>query len=85
MGWIVLHDGGVSEFLVTYLDAIDERLLAYLDEDDELRLDTVRRMRFYATALLDGSITPAAVVEEWTDWFSLARPSWPPTCPKMSR
>ena len=72
MGWIVLHDGGVSEFLVTYLDAIDERLLAYLDEDDELRLDTVRRMRFYATALLDGSITPAALGEDWADFYDLA-------------
>jgi hypothetical protein len=27
----------VSEFLVAYLDAIDERLLDYLDEEDELR------------------------------------------------
>jgi hypothetical protein len=29
----------VSEFLVIYLDSIDERLLDYLDQDDELRPD----------------------------------------------
>ena len=29
----------VSNFLVVYLDSIDERLLEYLDEDDELKLD----------------------------------------------
>jgi hypothetical protein len=28
----------VNDFLVTYLDSIDERLLEYLDEDDELSL-----------------------------------------------
>jgi hypothetical protein len=26
----------VSDFLVVYLDSIDERLLEYLDEDDEV-------------------------------------------------
>ena len=31
------HDGPVSDFLVTYLGAIDERLLDYLDEDDVVR------------------------------------------------
>jgi hypothetical protein len=29
----------VNDFLVSYLDAIDERLLEYLDDDDELKLD----------------------------------------------
>jgi hypothetical protein len=29
--------GSVSEFLVVYLDSIDERLLDYLDEEDELQ------------------------------------------------
>jgi hypothetical protein len=61
----------MSEFLVVYLDSIDEHLLDYLDEDDELRLDTVRRLRYYTTALLDGSITPAALAEDWDDWFVL--------------
>ena len=28
----------MNDFLVTYLDSIDERLLEYLDEDDELSL-----------------------------------------------
>ena len=62
----------MNEFLVIYLDSIDERLLEYLDEDEELRLDTVRRLRFYTTALLDGSITPAALSEHWPDWYLLA-------------
>ena len=34
----------MSDFLVVYLDSIDERLLEYLDEDDELRLDAVQRL-----------------------------------------
>ena len=66
------QDGTVNDFLVTYLDSIDDRLLEYLDEDEELRLDTVKRLRFYTTALLDGSITSAAVAEDWPDWFHLA-------------
>jgi hypothetical protein len=64
----------VSEFLVLYLDSIDEALLEYLDEDDELRLDVVKRLRFYASALLDGSITASAVAEDWEDWFD--SPVW---------
>jgi hypothetical protein len=64
--------GTVNEFLVAYLDAIDERLLAYLDEDEELRLGTVDRMRSYTAALLDGSLNPVAVAEDWPDWFDLA-------------
>jgi len=27
--------GPVNDFLVTYLDSIDEQLLEYLDDDDE--------------------------------------------------
>jgi len=64
----------VNDFLVSYLDAIDERLLEYLDDDDELKLDTVQRMRFYTSALLDGSLSPDHVVEDWPDWFQLAPP-----------
>lgn len=63
--------GSVSEFLLVYLDSIDERLLDYLDEDDELRPEVVRRLRYYASALLEGSITPAAVAEDLADWFDL--------------
>ena len=63
------QDGPVSEFLVVYLDSIDERLLDYLDEDEELRLEVVKRLRYYATALLEGSI---------------ARPRWPRTGPTGS-
>jgi len=38
------HDGPVSDFLVTYLDSIDEQLLEYLDEDEELKLEAVQRL-----------------------------------------
>jgi len=65
------HDGPVSDFLVVYLDSVDERLLEYLDEDDELKLDAVQRLRFYTSALLVGSITPMHVVEDWLDWYAL--------------
>ena len=61
----------MSDFLVVYLDSVDERLLEYLDEDDELKLDAVQRIRFYTTALLDGSITPDHVLEDWPDWYQL--------------
>ena len=62
----------MNDFLVTYLDTIDERLLDYLDGDDELQLDAVQRLRFYASALLAGSITPKHVEEDWPDWYHLA-------------
>ncbi len=65
--------GSVSEFLVVYLDSIDERLLDYLDEDEELRPEAVKRLRYYASAMLEGSITPAAVAEDWEDYFDLAQ------------
>ena len=63
----------VSEFLVVYLDAIDEALLDYLDENDELHPEVVKRLRYYASAMLEGSITPAAVAEDWDDWFDLTQ------------
>jgi hypothetical protein len=63
----------VNEYLVVYLDSIDERLLDYLDEDEELRLDVEQRLRYYRSALLEASITPAAVAEDWADWFDLTR------------
>src|ERR1035438_2114414 len=64
--------GSVNDFLVSYLDSIDERLLEYLDEDEELELDAVQRLRFYTSALLEGSITPDHVMEDWPDWYQLA-------------
>ena len=65
------HDGPVSDFLVVYLDSIDEQLLEYLDEDDELKLDAVKRLRFYTSALLEGSISPDHVMEDRPDWYQL--------------
>ncbi|MGP8064484.1 MAG: hypothetical protein ACLP5O_18295 [Acidimicrobiales bacterium] len=61
----------MNDFLFTYLDSIDERLLEYLDEDDELKLDAVQRLRFYTSALLEGSISPDHVWEDWPDWYQL--------------
>lgn len=63
----------MSEFLVVYLGSIDERLLDYLDEKDELRPEVVKRLPYYTSALLEGSITPAAVSEDWADWFDLTQ------------
>jgi hypothetical protein len=74
--------GSVNDFLVTYLDSIDEQLLEYLDEDEELKLDAVLRLRFYTSALLEGSISPDHVMEDWPDWYQLTPPSWPPTAPR---
>jgi hypothetical protein len=65
------NDGLVNDFLVVYLDSFDERLLEYLDEEDELKLDVVQRLSFYTTALLDGSLTPEHVNEDWPDWYVL--------------
>ena len=68
----MVHDGPVSDFCVTYLDSIDEQLLEYLDEDDKLKLDAVQRLRFYTSALLEGSISPDHVEDDWPDWYQLA-------------
>ena len=64
--------GPVNDFLVVYLDSIDEQLLEYLDEDEELKLDAVQRLRFYTSALLEGSISPEHVEDDWPDWYQLA-------------
>jgi len=61
----------VSDFLVVYLDTIDERLLEYLDDDDDMKLDVVQRLSFYTTALLEGSVTPQHIEEDWPDWYQL--------------
>jgi hypothetical protein len=49
-----------NDFLVSYLNSVDEALLSYLDETEQLSIDTVNRLRRYVSALLDGSITPTA-------------------------
>jgi hypothetical protein len=60
-----------NDFLATYLDTIDERLLDYLDDEENLSVDSVKRLQRYASGLLDGSITPLYIMEEWPDWYSL--------------
>jgi hypothetical protein len=62
----------MNDLLMSHLATIDQRLVFYLDEDDEMMFDTVERLRAYTTDLLDGSITPAFLVEKWSDWFPLA-------------
>jgi hypothetical protein len=52
------------------LDSTDERLLSYLDDDGEPAV--VQRLRFYTTAMLEGSITPIDVADDRPDWFDLA-------------
>jgi hypothetical protein len=32
----------------------------------------VKRLRFYTSALLEGSVTPDHIAEDWPDWFQLA-------------
>ncbi len=34
-------------------------------------LDAVKRLRFYTSALLEGSISPDHVWEDWPDWYQL--------------
>ncbi len=62
----------MNDFLVSYLDTIDERLLEYLDDDNELSLDAVKKLRLYASSLLDGTLSPDHLAEDWADWFHLA-------------
>jgi hypothetical protein len=61
----------VNDALAAYLGTIDKRLLFYLNEDDEMMFDTVERLRLYTSALLTDSMTPAALNEEWPDWYAL--------------
>ena len=61
----------VNDFLVNCLRRIDERLLVYLDAHNELALNTVQRLRLCARAMLDGSMTPSQVADEWADFFVL--------------
>ena len=64
--------GPMNDFLVAYLDAIDEGLLVHLDEEGELRLDTASWLHRYTNALLDGSVSPIALADDWPDWYMVA-------------
>jgi len=37
-----------------------------------MMFDTVERLRDYTSALLIDAVTPAALAEEWPDWYHLA-------------
>ena len=56
----------VNDFLVTYLDSIDEDLIAYPDEHEELPVEVARRMRDSAVALLDGDMHPSRLSSSGT-------------------
>ena len=75
--------GPLNEYLPDILGSLGKRFLGYLDNSGEMLVDTVRRLRLYTVALLDGSITPPAVVEDWADFYHLLpafvaayAPSW---------
>jgi len=61
------RDAGLNDFLVTYLDMIDEAFLDYLDDDHELPPEVVVRLKRYASAPVEGSISPADIAEDWPD------------------
>jgi len=61
----------VNDFLINGLRHNDGRLLAYVDTHSELTLSTVQRPRFCARAMLEGSMTPRQIADEWADWFLL--------------
>jgi hypothetical protein len=61
----------MNDFLVTYLDTIDERLLVYVDDRDELSDEVVGRIREYVVDLLEGAVSPAEIFEAWGDWYHL--------------
>ena len=62
----------MADDLVTYLDAVDEGLVDYVDENKNLSSDTVRRLRRFAVAMSEGSMTPGLAREDWTDFYPLA-------------
>lgn len=62
----------VSSDLVTYLDAIDGGLVDYLDDERNLSVETVARLRRYAVAMSEGSMTAGLAREDWADFYPLA-------------
>jgi hypothetical protein len=64
--------GSVTDDLVTYLDAVDERLVGYLGDNEDLSSETVARLQRFAVALSEGSMTPGLVLEDWADFYPLA-------------
>ncbi len=61
----------MNDFLVHHLARVDNRLLEYVDDEHELQPETVWRLGICAGALLDCSITPSLLAEDWPDWFIL--------------
>ncbi|MGA3354685.1 MAG: hypothetical protein ABSD85_16120 [Acidimicrobiales bacterium] len=75
----------VNNFLISYLDAIDEQLLEYIDDDDELKLDAVQRLRFYTSALLDVHSHRTVSWRTGRTGSNWPPPSWPLTAQRNSR
>lgn len=70
--WTRGKDEDVADDLVAYLDAADERLVGYLGDEMTLSSETVRRLRRFAVALSEGSMTPGLALEDWADFYPLA-------------
>lgn len=62
----------MAENLVTHLGAVDERLVGYLDEEKNLSSEAVQRLRRFAVAMSEGSMTPELALEDWPDFYPLA-------------
>lgn len=62
----------VARDLVTHLDAVDGELAGYLDEAGNLSDETVRRIRRFAVAMSEGSMTPGLALDDWADFYPLA-------------
>ena len=70
-----IGEDGLRERVPRGLPRLHHEPLDYSTRTRNCDLDAVKRLRFYTSALLDGSITPAAVAEDWGTG-STSRPSW---------
>lgn len=57
--------------LASYLSAGDESLVGYLDHDENLSEETVGRLRRFAVAMSEGSMTPGLADADWPDFYPL--------------
>jgi hypothetical protein len=64
----------MNDDLAAYLDSLGGLLRSYhsyLDEDRWLSAAAARHLRLYAVAVLEGSISPEDVAEDWEAFFDL--------------